>query len=473
MCPCGSGSKYKNCCLPKSDEGRPERISQQHTEESHHEKSPSRPIQKEDSPFTLDDQEEDFPEDESFLGDEEFSVDDENTFETNAWWDEFEEADYEDRFGLFLQALDDPDVLDDELTYEALNMIYEDTAERHERHRFDALVTALQKRRPELYEESALFYLDWGMTNALISGNSEVATAIAIALAERAEDEAEPLSSALDRLAYYGELSAMLKTLHAAWPVLKESSVVDPETIDELKDLATNCVIFDYLERCQEPDAQDPILVNDLQYYSEVHHEHLGVYLQVISGKIRSQWTIEEFAPDGARGKGRQRDDLFKSQVFHLCTEFLRYLRFERDVPYTKGHIARVHLFLYYLLRYEGLLEAEQMGLEVVAQRPKKKSKKKSRPQLEHPLCPDASTFEIFLDGLLESFEAHDLKAATTFELLPAWLDFLNSVGLLETKQKERALTAIYPLREQVIEALGMSFEDPAIEENIEKAWGL
>ena len=117
-------------------------------------------------------------------------------------------------------------------------------------------------------------------------------------------------------------------------------------------------------------------------------------------------------------------------------------------------------------------MEAEQTGVEGVAQRPKKKSKKKSRPQLEHPLCPDASTFEIFLDGLLESFEAHDLKAATTFELLPAWLDFLNSVGLLETKQKERALTAIYPLREQVIEALGMSFEDPAIEENIEKAWG-
>lgn len=460
-CPCGSGSKYKKCCQPKGEEERPERISQLHAEESHHEKSPSRPIQKEDS-----------PEDEWFLEDEEFSEDDENTFETSGWWDAFEEADYEDRFGMFLQALNDPEVLNDQLTYDALNMIYEDTAERHERHRFDALVTALKTRRPELYEENCLFYLDWGITNALISGNTEAAATMAIALAERAEEDVEVLSWALDRMAYRGEHAVMLKTLHAAWPVLKGSSFVDPETIDELKDLATNCVIFDYLERCQEPDAQDPTLVNDLQYYSEVQHEHLGVYLQVISGKLRSQWAIEEFAPDGARGKGRQRDDLFKSQVFHLCTEFLRYLRFERDVPYTKGHIARVHLFLYYLLRYERLLEAEQTGLEGVAQRPKKKSKKKSRPQLEHPLCPDASTFEIFLDGLLESFEAHDLKAATTFELLPAWLDFLNSVGLLEMKQKERALTAIYPLKEHVIEALGMSFEDPAIEENIEKAWG-
>ena len=471
-CPCGSGSKYEKCCLPKAEQEKLEGISRQHTKESRQEKSPSRPVREEDFPFTLDDLEEDFLEDESFLEDEEFPEDDENKFETSAWWDEFEGADYEDRFGLFLQALEDPEALDDELTYEALNMIYEDTAERHERHRFDAMVTALQMRRPELYEESAPFYLDWGITNALISGNTEAMTTIAIALAERAEEDVEALSCTLDRMAYYGQHSLMLKTLHAAWPVLKGSSTVDPDTIDELKDLATNCVIFDYLERGREPDAQDPTLVNGLRYFSEVHHEHLAVYLQVLSGKIRSCWALEDFARDGARGKGRPGDDLFKSQVFHLCTEFLRYLRLERDVPYTKGHIARVQLFFYYLLRDEGVLETGQMGLEAAAKRPQKKSKKKSRPQLEHPLCPNASTFEVFLGGLLESFEPHDLKAATTFELLPAWLDFLNSVGLLETEQKARALTAIYPLREHVIEALSVSFEDPAIEENIEKAWG-
>ncbi len=122
-------------------------------------------------------------------------------------------------------------------------------------------------------------------------------------------------------------------------------------------------------------------------------------------------------------------------------------------------------------MRYDGALESGQEPLEAARQRPKKKSKKKPRPRFEHPLCPDAATFEIYLEGLLSQFESHDLKTAVTFELLPAWLDFLASLGLLDPELQQRTLTAIYPLKELVIEALDLSHEDPAIEENIERAW--
>ncbi len=321
-CPCGSGKKYKQCCLAKAEEERRERLSQQRAEASRDEKSPSAPSPAEDFPFVLEAvDEEDFSEEDFF--EEDFSDDeyfgeggegddiadyDEGKLAESAWWRDFEEADYEDRFELFLEALDDPGVLDDELTFEALSTIYEDSAERHERHRFDALAAALQARRPELYEESAIFYLDWSIANALISGNSEAAAAMAIALAERAEERIEVLSGMLDRLAYYAELPAMLKTLRAAWPTLKESRIIDADTIDELKDLAVNCVIFDYLERAPEPDAHDPTLVEALRYFSEVPPRVSGGLSpgpfredpeSPIPRRFHSRWRPEEGTPGG------------------------------------------------------------------------------------------------------------------------------------------------------------------------------
>src|SRR5689334_22141208 len=106
-CPCGSGKKYKKCCLAK-DRAAPE--------------SPLAPL-----PRT--------PEDER----------------AEAHWEEFDARDFEGRVALFREALADPELMDDDAAYEMLMQLHTDAIEHGDRPCFAKLVAELREQRPDVY----------------------------------------------------------------------------------------------------------------------------------------------------------------------------------------------------------------------------------------------------------------------------------------------------------------------------------
>ncbi len=90
--------------------------------------------------------------------------------ETRAWkarWAAFEQADCEGKIALFTQTLDEPELMDGEMTFEMLNRLNEEMAARGERRRLEDLVDALRRKLPDLYRQKAKYLLSWRVENAL------------------------------------------------------------------------------------------------------------------------------------------------------------------------------------------------------------------------------------------------------------------------------------------------------------------
>jgi len=193
-CPCGSGKKYKKCCLAKGEEAK--RAAQA---------KPAPP----EAPASMTAGQRDLAK----------NAPDPLMEARNARWSEFEAADYEGKLDFFARTLDDPDLMEGEMAFGMLNQLFKGTIQHGERDRFDALVESLRERRPEAYAGEAHYCLDWRITNALVTGRSEVVPALARELATLAGKEIDIFNQAESRLAYHGCLSMLAEAMRLALPL--------------------------------------------------------------------------------------------------------------------------------------------------------------------------------------------------------------------------------------------------------------
>src|SRR5437867_4481641 len=130
-CPCGSGKKYKKCCLEKDQAAeRAQRVATRSAATTSDDWLPAPPTRPEPPPPPPPD-----PRVEAW----------------NARWEDFEAQDYEGKIALFNRTLDETELMDHEMAFEMLNQIYYESVAQGERDRFDALVDRLRERLPDAY----------------------------------------------------------------------------------------------------------------------------------------------------------------------------------------------------------------------------------------------------------------------------------------------------------------------------------
>ena len=136
-CPCGSGRKYKKCCLQKDEEAR-------------------RTAQSLDIPEDITDKTDlDVPHRPISPAPRQPPPPDPRIQAINARWEEFETQHYEGRIALFLETLNDAELMDAEMAFEMLNTLYYESIEKYERDRFDGLMDTLRARLPDVYAQEA------------------------------------------------------------------------------------------------------------------------------------------------------------------------------------------------------------------------------------------------------------------------------------------------------------------------------
>jgi hypothetical protein len=273
-CHCGSGKKYKKCCLTKDEQAKAATQAKpadpaspvQPTAKSHN--SPKPP-----------------PDPRIEAG--------------NARWSEFEAAGYEGKLDIFARTLDDPDLMDGEMAFEMLKLLFGETIEHGERDRFDALVASLRERRPEAYAEESHYFLSWQVTNAVAAGRGDAVRCLALELAALAGKQIDVFNRVENQLAYHGHLSTLVEAMRIAWPQVKSSSNIVPWGIDEFSTRATAYELLDYVERTPAPDAADSALRERLEFCSKADPARLSAYLAHLTGRAGRQWTMSdfEFAP--------------------------------------------------------------------------------------------------------------------------------------------------------------------------------
>lgn len=157
-CPCGSGKKYKKCCLSRDQEAVAKEAAA--TEAAAREAAtktppsslivPARPVASamprpaEPAWPTVPARAEKAP--------APAPPPDPITEKQDALWKKFESQTGEDRVATFLEALDDAEVMSDDLAFEMLQVIHPDAVVSDRRARLAECVDALRQRRPEIFE---------------------------------------------------------------------------------------------------------------------------------------------------------------------------------------------------------------------------------------------------------------------------------------------------------------------------------
>jgi hypothetical protein len=438
-CHCGSGKKYKKCCMKKDKEAAQTRQEVEQTGQLSGLTPPQRPPEPPD------------PQQEAI----------------DAIWDKFQTANYEGQIALFHKTLEEgAELIDGEMAFEFLNTIYYKSVERNERDRFEALAEALGEQLPDVYAAEAGYISGWRITNAVADGRFDDIPAMANQMAQAAEKNIDQFFNLMDLLAYHNQLATLISATTIAWPQVKDSTTI--LGIDEFANQATDYIVFNYLTQTTTPDSNDPTLLAQIAPYMDLNLDLFSEYIAGLANQGKHTWTMDDFEfdpPESDTSFGWDDEDEEETvdegrrNLHQLTVEFLGYLYHQEDIPYAKGALARAEIYEYILRRYDGELEPHEPMIK-----PKGGRKRKSGPrQPQHPLCPDRNTFDHFLADLLHFINPQYYKAATTLELVPAWLHFLESRQLIDAEQREQTLFELRGLDTEFLKAI-KDYPDPTLQ---------
>jgi hypothetical protein len=455
-CPCGSGKKHKKCCLGKEGQApRQDDASAPGTQEA---PAPAESAHIQGVPTS--------PEAEEAAGSTRLGdglspsngevappAPDPRIEAFNARWEEFEREDYGGQIALFTQTLDDRELMDEEMAFEMLAAIYGKAIQHGERDRFDALISALRERRPDLYDHDAHHYLEWMIADAVATGQLDKVPAMATELAQRAGKDLDTAYHVVDLLAYHGQLSTLVDMMRTGWESVQQGKGLVSWAVPEFAARAVAYEVFDYVESTSSPDVSDPNLLERLAPYPDAEVDEIGRFIRGLTGETARAWTASDF-----RGLHKEKA---ASNLVELVMEFEGWLRRDEGVPYTKAELATRHIREYIRERAAGHLKSHEAAFGATP-RPARRKRKGGRGRASNPLCPDRASLDYYLAGLLGFMNPQPHEAAATLELIPAWLRFLESRGLIDAATRANALRELSGLSSELAELLDKLSADPA-----------
>ena len=448
-CPCGSGKKYKKCCLrideQNSAEERQQNARQQEIIDTYESVLQDTEDRK-SGPFEDD-------------GDSADAADDETEeSESDRIWDEFKDSDFKQKAAIIEKILGNSDLFEEFDCFELFSELHDTCQHRGDREVFKKLTHRLKREYPERYMNKLGYLLQTLIQDALIDENNAEAAKMFLEFADQADADIDIFNSTLDQMALHGDLELMLSAMHRGWEKVKYSSEIVPWGVDEYRNLAARYEIFKYVSEASDPVPTDHDFLKKLEKFIDPDVDILETYLAHITGSSGKEWQLDDFnyqIKTGRRTKNRGKPqkkekkglslETFSRNVHYLGIEFLRYLTLEEGFFFPQAEIAALELKAYLIKRVEGDLEEEPSLFEKMMQ-PELKNKKKSPPSFDHILCPDQKSFDRFIGSFLTFFNVRIFRAGIVFGSIPAWLRFLEAKGLIEHQMRHQTVASIYKL---------------------------
>ena len=450
-CPCGSGKKYKKCCL---------RIDEQKAAEERQQNAEQQEIIDTDE-YVLQNNEDhkSGPLDNDGDGTVVAATDDgSEESESDRIWGDFEEGDFEQKATIIENILDDSDLFEEFDCFELFNGLHEACQHRGDRQVFKKLTHRLKREYPDRYMNKLGYLLQTLIQDALIDENNAEAAKLFLEFADQADADIDIFNRTLDQMAWHGDLELMLNAMHRGWEKVQSSSKIVPWGVDEYRNLAAMYEIFKYVSEVSDPDPTDHDFRKKLEKFIDPDVEFLKTYLAHITGSSGKEWQLEDFnyqiktgrrkkskGKPQKKGKKKLSLERFSQNVHYLGIEFLRYLTLEEGFSFPKAEIAASELRAYIVKRVKGDLEEEPSLFEKMMQ-PDLKNKKKPPLSFDHILCPDQKTFDRFIGGFLTFFNVRIFRAGIVFESIPAWLRFLETKRLIDYKMRRQTMESVYKL---------------------------
>lgn len=185
----------------------------------------------------------------------------------------------------------------------------------------------------------------------------------------------------------------------------------------------------------------------------------------------------EEAALTEAELEAAEAEDLPLSghrNLYDLTVEFIGYLQRVEGVPATKAALAARDLRDFLVQRKAGKLEYQESMSEHLARETARRERRRKVPPVkkfrayQHTLIPDRERLDRFLAGLLQIFNLLYYRSGALFEIVPGWLRFLETRGLIDAAQRRQALAELTKLADDLRPAVAHYNSDPALRAALE-----
>lgn len=450
-CPCGSGKKYKKCCMSKDIAAGREHMAR--TAELQQEVIAT-PVPPPPLSLVRPDPEELLPEP-SMLDD--------------SLWQEFENTAPHDMLSLLKQHLPDEERFDSDLAFEMICVI----RDHNSREVFAEAVNALRQQRPDIYMSDRQHYLDWEIGDTLVRNDMEALWPLCDELLETVGHDLDSFEATLKKLSYYGHTARVTAMMTEAIADIGAHQELFDWVADEFSARTMDMTMYMHYEQKPELRADDATLQADLMRIGDVDQERLPAIVDSLTGRSQRQWALADFAFRPPSKKRRADEDPAVQNFSDLLLVFMGTLWRHQGTALAKAVLARSALYDYILGRHAGDIQPADdddfLGFSPFA-RPKK-AKHKAQYQPMHMLCPDYATLDQQLGRMISILSADFFTAAAFLELIPAWLDFLVDQGLLSAEQSELAFEDVYKLVETIQPLWEKGTGDPNIAIRMAQAW--
>jgi hypothetical protein len=426
-CPCGSGKKYKKCCLDEDQAGR--RAVNAITD---HVLPP--------------------PDDQSASGWEEENSD---PYMTEIY-DRFEDADFDRRVALFEEVLSQGKGSTDDL-FGLVDLLEQAVVTDASRREFNRCLAELRRQRPDCWEQDGAFYAHDYILNALALEETDEIDGYFLLASRQVGRHVDVYCNTIDLLAYHGRHKALTEGLRLALPQIRQAKGLMPWVPGDMASRLIDCEVLAWVETGETEADFSSLLPIAQGILPDLDMENILAYADHLAGR----------RPFPTKSLLDERNRLDLEQLSFLSSTFVGYLSRERGIPGISGLLTGREIYRYFFKRDAGELKAPKRSSVAAKFRGLKKGKGLST----HALMPDPDTLDRFIANQLHLFSRAYHAVAALAQCLPAWCDFLEERSLLEPGQAEGQLRPLVPLIEMLINILARDSGDPALAPAVLQAW--
>jgi hypothetical protein len=378
-CPCGSGRKYKKCCLGTE---RPAPLPEPRAREaSEWDVAPGSPG------FDV-------------VADDEPESDDDRFW--RLFWDRLHRAPIDQKIALAEEVIEHRQDFNGEAAFSLVEALVDPFRRTGRPEEIDRVIRRIEERRPEAYADESHWMSFWRAENAVFRPDGDLATPVAALLEDPARGFDEFFRLA-DRLRYHGRVQELAPAMLRALPRVESCSGIMEHGKWEYREIAFSLLLHRHL--AENPDLQpdDPTMLAETAPVRDMESDWLERVVLHVNGRPGRRWTRDEFA----RATPRE----FADSVFLLTSEFSLVLHERHAWPRSRAELGREMLGRYLAERY--------------SDRDRTRGRKRDARRSPYVLLPEPASADRFMASYLDFLGALPYRVAAFSQALPAWLLFL------------------------------------------------
>jgi len=420
-CPCGSGKKYKKCCLEKNEQAA-KRMPAADDDEAGEDK---------ELEYTP-----------AFLRQMGKEAKKRASPERKRWmrfWEEFEEASVDEKIERASELIESIPEFKGELAFSLMDILRNPLQKSGRAKDLDKLIRRVKELHPEAYAEESGWMNYLLAENAMLEPDGDLLTPLS-ELAREPDKAIDEFMKIIYRLQYHDCTDELRRILPEAWPRIKDSSRIMQFAVQEFQDMCFCLVLDKYLEHDPEFDPEDPAFLEDILPYFEEDTHRLKKIVMHLSGRAKKRLET-----------GTVQDAEFErcDYIFFLSLDFTCFLRRKKGWSPQRSLIAQDQICEYFF----GM---QQQGND---------------PDLRHVPrllpCPDST--EQFLAGLLNAIGSRPYHAAAFCQAIPPWLEFLAERALADPADTEPIWADIKKQLKPLPKTLERHVYDPVMLDDVKR----